>query len=133
MKLKFKDSIPPGSYNAEFLGVEETNHQEYGPGLNWLFKVSSGKHKGQKTGRITAGECTKKNAAGKFLVALVGRSWDVAKTADVDDFIGTSCQIVVAETDSGATRVESFIPLREPDEDDGDDQGDGAPADELKY
>jgi hypothetical protein len=38
-------------------------------------------------------------------------SWDDAEEADLDDYIGRQCQIIVGETDSGATRVESFVRL----------------------
>jgi hypothetical protein len=118
MKLNCKESVPPGSYDLEFLGVEDSSHPEYGPGYNWQFKIRSGKWAGQKTGRITKDECTRKNSAGKLLVALTGKPFDVAKGEDPDDYIGQRYQGVLMETDSGATRVETIIAMREPGQDD---------------
>lgn len=122
MKVKAVVQVPAGQHVGEFAGCETTEHKEYGPGLLWSFKVTKGKWTGQKVGRTTTDKASKKNNAGKFLTMLTGLSFENAIKADTDDFIGTECRLIVAETDSGFTRVESFIPVRDPGEDDINDR-----------
>jgi hypothetical protein len=38
--------VPPGSYLAKFLGVEDTHNDEYGPGFRWIFEIITGPKRG---------------------------------------------------------------------------------------
>jgi hypothetical protein len=109
MRLKTKDTIPPGAYQAEFLGVKETDHPEYGKGLRWDWKISAGKFSGQVISRTTKPDASRKNIAGKFLMSLSGLPWERAKEIDLDDYLGWAFQVNVVETESGTSRVENFI------------------------
>ena len=37
---------PAGNYRAKFLGVEQHDHEQYGPGLRWKWEVAEGPQAG---------------------------------------------------------------------------------------
>jgi hypothetical protein len=101
--------VPAGSYLATFLGIEETNN-EYGAGLRWLFAVLSGPHKGLKTSRITSAAPTVKNSCGKVLSGITGKALTPGEDIDIESLINKTYLIVVGNTESGGTRIESVSP-----------------------
>ena len=106
--LKIQNSsLPIGSYKAVFEGVETTTHEEYGDGLKWAFRVADGQHAGRECYRITKCEPTPKNSCGRLLAALSGASAKDGLEIDPDDFVGRPYLIIIAETQSGSTRVET--------------------------
>ncbi|MBM4068059.1 MAG: hypothetical protein FJ271_03825 [Planctomycetes bacterium] len=107
MKLTVKQSgVPVGTYLARFTGTKETEN-DFGEGLAWEFDVQSGAHAGAKAGRITGRTPTTKNACGKMLASISGKSLSAGEEIDLADYIGRNYLIIVAETPSGSTRVES--------------------------
>jgi hypothetical protein len=105
------DSVPVGQYEARFVGVEDTNHDEYGPGVAWKFEITSGIHKGQQTSRVTSPEPTRKNSCGNMIRSLAGGRVDEGEMIDVDQFIGRKYLITVGENSTGTgTRVENVMP-----------------------
>src|SRR5262245_37232608 len=115
MRICVKKMVPVGSYRARFVGVTETKHDEYGPGLCWEFEIASGTWKGERVFRTTKSPATNKNGSGKFLSSLTGLPLDQASAVDTDSLRGTPCLVNVAASDNGSTRVESFI-LEQPPE-----------------
>ncbi len=115
MKISVKEQVPPSVYDAEFLGVEETTHEKWGDGLLWSWAIAKGRHKGQTVYRTTKPTATARNSCGDFLKSITGLPLDQAKTKDVDDYAGTMCSVIIKESESGSTRVDSFVVLR-PDE-----------------
>jgi len=106
-----QSGLPVGSYRAKFVGVEESSHDEWGPGLTWKFEVTEGPQKGNTGTRTTGPKVTTKNACGKMIASLSGGSLEVGEKVDPSEFIGQAYSIAVAETKSGGTRVESVITL----------------------
>ena len=100
---------PPGTYTATFAGVEETTHEQWGPGLKWTFEIVAGPHRGIKAHRTTGLTATAKNGCGLMLKAVIGRPLVLGEVHDCDQFIGEAYMIMVAETPSGSTRVETAI------------------------
>ena len=100
------EGVPAGSYWATFAGVEPVNN-EFGDGLRWQFQVASGPHKGSKTSRTTQPKPSPKNGCGKVLMGLLGRSLNAGETFDVEQFVGKTYLIVVAQTENGGSRVDS--------------------------
>jgi hypothetical protein len=98
--------VPAGSYLAKFTGVEPTNN-DYGDGLRWQFEVLNGEHKGLGTSRTTGNRPTLKNSAGKMLAGLAGSTLTPGVEFEPGKFVGHTYLIVVANTESGSTRVES--------------------------
>ena len=104
---------PAGVYKARFTGVEEMTHAEYGDGLRFDFEVVDGTHKGKRTCRVTSADPTPRNAAGRLLGDLAGVPPANGVNVDLDEFIGQEYTIVVRESESGRTRVESACALKE--------------------
>jgi hypothetical protein len=118
-KYKIKDpSVPPGVYLAEFDGMEETSHEQYGPGWLWKFIVAKGRYKGRTVARTTSPDPTVRNACGKFLAGLAGKSPEDEMEFDPEDFEGELYRVTVAETKNGGTRVDSFVRDKIDDDDD---------------
>jgi hypothetical protein len=124
-RFKSAEAIPPGQYLAKFVGVEETEHAEFGPGLAWKFQILEGPEHGRTVSRVTAPEPTEKNSCGKMIRALAG-SRKVTEV-DSDEFVGQHYQILVGENAAGtSTRVESALPaprLARQTADNADNQG----------
>jgi hypothetical protein len=103
---------PAGNYKAEFVGVEQTSHEEYGDGLRWKWKVVDGPQAGVIASRTTSPKPTTGNAAGKLIAAMTGATLAGGQKASVRDCVGKCFLIQVAATKSGSgTRVETAIPL----------------------
>lgn len=98
--------VPAGSYLAKFTGVEPTNN-DYGDGLRWQFDVLNGEHKGLATSRTTGNRPTLKNSAGKMLAGLAGGILTPGTEIDPSKYVDNTYLIVVANTESGSTRVDS--------------------------
>lgn len=105
--------VPVGEYLAEFVEAEERVHEKYGPGILFKFKVcDGGEFDGREVGRTTSTDPTPKNACGKVLGWLAGVKPADNMQVDPDDFVGDRYRIIVAETDSGSTRVEHAIRVK---------------------
>ena len=110
MLLKVGTGGPPaGTYNAKFVGVKETTHEKWGPGLQFQWEILGGPLAGKIASRTTGTTPTQKNGCGKMLVALAGRPIIAGEEFDPQTYVGQAFMIVVAETDSGGTRVETAI------------------------
>jgi|GEM_PF-6245341 hypothetical protein len=115
VKVKVKQQTPAGSYPANFFGAQETQHAEYGPGLVWTWQITAGPRKGELVTRRTATPATSRNATGKFLVAMTEQPLEKLDDAELEDYVGTRCLIVVTVNGDGWPRVESFIKELKPD------------------
>ena len=111
-RLVVKNSgVPIGSYVCEFVGTEPVEHDEYGDGLKWIFKIVEGTLAGKECFRTTKPEPTPKNSCGKFLAALDGKTPADGLDIDTDDFIGRRYAVMVGASQGGdSTRVETFVP-----------------------
>jgi len=110
MRLKVGTGGPPaGTYTATFAGVEQTTHEQWGPGLKWTFEIVAGPHRGTKAYRTTGLNATARNGCGVMLKAVTGRPLVLGEEHDCDQFLGEAYMIMVAETQSGSTRVETAI------------------------
>lgn len=98
--------VPAGSYLALYEGVEETSN-EYGNGLRWMFQVTGGPHKGSRTSRITSDNPTPKNACGRMLAGLAGKTLTPGEDINLEAFVGKTYLVVVSNTDGGGTRIDS--------------------------
>jgi hypothetical protein len=109
--MKWKPIVPPGQYWARFLGVEDRDDENYGPGLAWRFVILDGPYAGQEVSRITSLEPTKRNACGKLFQGLAGGRVADGAQLDIDSFIGREYGVVIVESSTGqSTRVESVFP-----------------------
>jgi hypothetical protein len=108
--MKWKPIVPPGQYWARFLGVEDRDDENYGPGLVWRFIILDGVYAGQEVSRITSPEPTKKNACGKLFQGLAGGRVPNDAELDIDSFKGREYGVVIGESSTGqSTRVDSVF------------------------
>ena len=110
--VKQTSSPPPGVYRAIFEGVAETNHETYGPGVVFSWKVQGGEHDGKIASRAGKPEATTGNTTGKLLAQLLGEQFKPGEVA-LDHCVGRAYTIVVAlspQGDGKKTRVESCVP-----------------------
>jgi hypothetical protein len=114
MKIPFKKQVPPSTYKAIFSGVE-MKKTEYGDAVSWNWHITAGPWRGELISRLTTMPASARNAAGKFAAALTGLPADQAVEKDLDSYAGTPCLIVVALSESGYSRVESFVPETPPE------------------
>lgn len=103
---------PAGIYRAEFLGVKKTEHDEFGVGARFDFKVvGSGEHDGKISSRTTKPTPSAKNVCGKLMAAIIGRAMNPGEKVNLSPFIGKTFTIVVGVAANGqSTRVESVLP-----------------------
>lgn len=102
--------VPVGGYTATFRGIDPVPADPtrgFGAAIRWQFEVATGPHAGGKTSRITTPTPSAKNACGKMLAGMTGKSLTPGEKVDLASFVGRNFLIVVAATDSGATRVET--------------------------
>ncbi len=113
MQLKIENpNLPPGQYLAVFEDVTPTNHDKYGPGLLWSFRVTHGDESGRKAQRTTKPNPTPRNSCGKFLAGLVGGMPQEGQVVDTDACIGRQYRITIADTNTpGITRIEHVQPV----------------------
>src|SRR5262245_5299308 len=106
---KFK--VPPGFYRAKFSGVQQRDHPEYGPGLEWRFEIVDGAERGKITSRTTAPEPTSKNSAGKILAGILGSVPAPGAEIELGPYLGRTYKVVVELNTggSGNTRVAAVL------------------------
>ena len=110
MKLTLSSgSTPPGSYLAKFLCAEQAEANEYGASLRWQFEIVSGPLTGSKIGRTTGDKPTVRNACGKLLTGISGKS-TVGETIDLTQYVGKVYLIIVAQRPEGGTSLDSVCP-----------------------
>ena len=103
--------IPVGSYNAEFMGEEPytENTDKYGEGVSLKWKVIGGEQDGEEAGRICSKKFSPKSNLAKFAAMLKGSKIERGEPFKFDDFVGARGSIIIEETDSGSTRVGTFL------------------------
>lgn len=104
-------SVPAGSYNASFSGIEayEENVDKYGEGVSLLFQIIGGEHDGETATRICSKKFSAKSNLYKFAKSLVGRDLEAGEDFDFADHVGSKGMLIVEETESGSTRVSTFL------------------------
>ncbi len=115
MKTQFVVSsasgVPAGSYNASFAGLDQyqENIEKYGEGVLLRFKILTGEHKGEEASRICSKKFSAKSNLYKFAKALRGSDLESGETFDFAEYVGTKGMVIIEATDSGSTRVATFL------------------------
>lgn len=102
--------VPPGDYLAAYLGVEDTNHIDYGPGLRFQFEVTEGEYAGRKVSRYAPPQPTLGNITGRIIAGLVGRVLRRDEELDIEQYVGQEYRVTVEATEKGSTRVAKVAP-----------------------
>lgn len=103
--------LPPGAYQAQFVGAEPytENAEKYGPGVLLKFRVVAGEHANEDASRICSAKLTPKSSLGKFAVALKGSAVAAGERFNFANYAGTFGTILVEQTDSGGSRISTFL------------------------
>lgn len=114
MSLQFQieqggSTVPAGAYRASFVDVEPTEHEEFGSGLRFIFKVIGGDHDGEFATRITSDRPTPKNAAGRMIAGIEGNGLSPGMQVDLTSHVNEEYLIQVEETKNGSTRIGAVI------------------------
>ena len=104
------EGLPVGSYAAEFAGAEPITN-DFGDGVKLIFKCLQGDHEGQQATRICSTKLSPKSNLHRFLTALKGSKLEPGEQVDLEAFLGTRGMMIVEATDSGSSRVASFIKM----------------------
>jgi hypothetical protein len=121
-----KFGAPVGTYQCQFLGVEELPQTRpgpnFGPAWRWQWRILMGEHMGKIISRTTSQEPTTKNACGKMLQAVTGRAIAVNEEVDLTAYVGRQFAVQVEPDSTGkGTRVGMVMPQSAP-------AANGAPA-----
>ena len=103
------EGIPAGGYSAEFIGAEVFKN-EYGPGVRLKWKVNDGEYAGAETSAMCSQKLSAKSKLYKFVKALKSDEITAGEEIDLQSYLGVKGLIVVVESESGATYVDSFLP-----------------------
>jgi hypothetical protein len=104
--------VPVGIYDAEFINLEDfvsDTPSSYGPGVKLSWRILAGEHEDQIASRICSKKFSPKAALRQFAEAIIGRELAPGEDFDFADYYGVTGKIVVKETESGATRVDTFM------------------------
>lgn len=101
MKMQTQTAVPPGTYHGVFAGLVNTEHPDYGPGLQWLFEIDQGEFSGKTVRRTTDCVAKKTNKCGTFWEMVSGLPFEEAKEHDSDEWLGDAGTIVVERAPSG--------------------------------
>ena len=104
------EGLPVGSYAAKFASAEPVSN-EFGDGFKLVFQVLQGEHTGATASRICSTKLSPKSNLFKFLMAFKGGKLEPGESVDLLTFIGSTGMMIVEATDSGATRVGSFMKI----------------------
>jgi hypothetical protein len=109
-EVKETTSPPPGIYRAEFTGVEQTTHPQYGEGVVFQFRVLVGEHAGKIASRTGKPTATTGNTTGKIIAALLGGQFKPG-TVSLEACVGKTYMIQVGLGQDGKkTRVDAVMP-----------------------
>lgn len=113
MKFVMQDTtgVPVGGYAAEYVGAEAFEN-EFGPGVKLMWRILDGEYQGTEATRIVSQKLSPKSNLCRFVKSLKGSDIAAGEEVDLQSYVGTRGMIVVEETDSGATRVGSFLRQR---------------------
>ena len=104
-------SVPSGSYAATFTAIDpfESNVEQFGEAVILRFEIASGEYEGQEASRICSKRFSTKSNLYGFAKAMFGGELKRGDKFDFAQHIGAKGLIVVEETESGATRVATFL------------------------
>jgi hypothetical protein len=108
--MKVASGVPVGAYEGEFSGVEPVEN-DYGNGLKWSWKITKGEQAGRMAIRTTGNSPTPKNACGKILNALTGKTLGEGESFKPKDYVGRKYTVMVTAGEKGGTRVETVAKM----------------------
>ena len=114
IEYKEQPVIPMGQYHALITEVKEELEGQFGPQLQYSFKITSGEHVGTNLLGWSSQKFSKKSKMKKWATAALERSFSPGEMVDTNDLVGKPVQIgVITDTkDDGAefNKINSVLP-----------------------
>ena len=110
--FKGSDGVPTGTYPAEFVRCEDYDNPErpdLPKAVKLVWRVTAGEFADKEATRIASLKFSKLAALPKLLRSIMGRDPEKGEQIDLTQFTGVTGTLVIEETDSGSTRVATFI------------------------
>lgn len=103
-------SVPPNAYPGEFVRVDPySENPEYGDAIKLIWKILKGEFVGQEVSRVVSKKTGPKANLPKFAQMLKGEPLANGEQFDFSEYFGVRGTVVVEATESGGSRVSSFI------------------------
>ena len=124
VKATVTDVVPavlPGVFPARFDGVEEASNDS-GDFWKWTFMLEVGVDFIGDPDTYGTADClipvtatsspriTPRTKSAKWLEALTGKPMEVGADIDFDELVGTNCQVIIALSDTGYSRIDQVLP-----------------------
>lgn len=106
MLLRVFGGVPEGSYLAKFEKVEQSTNS-LGPGLKWVWVISTGPHAGTTVSSVSGVSPSAKNRCGKLLFGMLGKQLQAGEEVDIAKLFGQQFLVIVRKAESGGTFVDS--------------------------
>lgn len=103
--------VKDGTYQAELTGIRQFANA-YGERIGFEFTIEGGQFDGVKVMRSTAPQLTQQSKLAEVLTGLMGRELTHAELAggiDIEELIGSKCQILVLQSKSKTGAVYSNV------------------------
>jgi uncharacterized Ntn-hydrolase superfamily protein len=103
--------VKDGTYQAELTGIRQFANA-YGDRIGFEFTIQGGQFDGVAVMRSTAPQLTQQSKLAEVLIGLMGRELKQAELAggiDIEELIGTQCQILVLQSKSKTGAVYSNV------------------------
>lgn len=103
--------IKDGTYQAKLTNVKEFTNT-FGQRIGLEFTIQGGQFDGSKVMRSTAPQLTRQSKLAEVIEGIAGRSLtekELIKGINLDQFIGTDCNILVLQSRSKAGAVYSNV------------------------
>ena len=102
-------SVPAGSYEAIFEGVEEKESRDGAPYWRWSFTART--PEGQKgVSGISSTNTGPKAKANRWLTGILGRAPAADEHVDTDALVGSRCLVVLEQSEGGFANVTDVSP-----------------------
>ena len=106
------ENPPSGMYKGVFDRVEPREKNEHGNSVRFVWRITEGDQAGREASRICGIDRppSAKNALGRVLAGLAGKSFEVGEKVSPDDFIEKPFLLQIADAPGGnGTRVETVM------------------------
>ena len=106
------ENPPSGMYKGTFSRVESREKNEHGESVRFVWKITEGECMDREATRICGIDRppSAKNALGKMLAGLAGKSFEIGEKVSPDDFVGRPYLLQIADAPGGnGTRVETVM------------------------
>jgi hypothetical protein len=114
IKIKAPATVPAGTYQATFEGIEEkTSKRDGAPYFRWLFTVLTLEGPKDVSG-VSSQNTGPKSKAYSWLSGLLGRKPLPDEQIDETALVGRPCVVVLEENDDGFSNVADVLPPARP-------------------